>query len=339
MSRFSDRVGAVRDVDVPSRKGQRLSGHAVAVVNVQYVGLRQTYDLSIEGPWHNFVANGIVVHNSFNEFSMRYAKATDDFYVPSPGDVRSQVGKPGAYTFETVDTALAEQARDEIEAVYEHAYSAYERLVEAGLSPEVVYVEKGITVLRFIAARTFTEADLRADALRIVALLKTCHRDVARRVRGAANMFWPFHVIRDYVRLIDADAKYLELADQLEAAQVPLPIVFGHNDLLPGNVMDDGKRLWLIDWEYAGFGTAMFDLANLSSNGEFSAADDQALLGAYFDGMVDEPLLRAFIAMKTASLLREALWAMVSDVHLKMPGVDYKAHARTYLDRLDRLMA
>jgi thiamine kinase-like enzyme len=217
--------------------------------------------------------------------------------------------------------------------------SASRAAFEAGLSPEVVHVEKGITVLRFIAARTFTEADLRADALRIVALLKTCHREVARRVRGAANMFWPFHVIRDYVRLIDADAKYLELADQLEAAQVPLPIVFGHNDLLPGNVMDDGTRLWLIDWEYAGFGTAMFDLANLSSNGEFSAADDQALLGAYFDGMVDEPLLRAFIAMKTASLLREALWAMVSDVHLKTPDADYKAHARTYLDRLNKLLA
>ena len=55
----------------------------------------------------------------------------------------------------------------------------------------------------------------------------------------------------------------------LEQAQVPLPIVFGHHDLLPGNLIDDGTRLWLIDWEYGGFGTAMFDLANLSSNGGF----------------------------------------------------------------------
>jgi len=210
---------------------------------------------------------------------------------------------------------------------------------EAGLSPEIVHVEPGIIVLRFVAARTFTEADLRADALRIVALLKTCHRDVARRLRGPANMFWVFHVIRDYVRLIDADPAYLALADRLEAAQVPLPIVFGHNDLLPGNLMDDGRRLWLIDWEYAGFGTAMFDLANLSSNGEFDAAGDTALLDAYFDGKVDDGLRGAFTAMKAASLLREALWAMVSDVHLKTPGADYKAHARTYLDRLDRLMA
>ena len=225
-----------------------------------------------------------------------------------------------------------------------HVYRDRERAAsraafEAGLSPEIVHVEPGITVLRFVEGRTFTEADLRADAPRIVAMLKTCHREVADRLRGAANMFWVFHVIRDYVRLIDADTKYLTLADRLEAAQVPLPIVFGHNDLLPGNVMDDGKRLWLIDWEYAGFGTAMFDLANLSSNGEFAAADDAALLDAYFEGKADDALRRAFTAMKAASVLREALWAMVSDIHLKTPGADYQAHARTYLQRLDRLMA
>ena len=210
---------------------------------------------------------------------------------------------------------------------------------EAGLSPQIVHAGPGITVLRFIEGRTFTEADLRAEVPRIVALLKTCHREVAHSLRGAANTFWVFHVIRDYVRLIDADKKYLAMADRLERAQVPLPIVFGHNDLLPGNVMDDGKRLWLIDWEYAGFGTAMFDLANLSSNGEFTPADDKALLDAYFDGKVDDGLRGAFIAMKAASALREALWAMVSDVHLRTPGADYQAHARIYLARLGRLMA
>ena len=102
MRRHSDRIGSIDDIDVPSRKGFKLTAHPVRVVAMQYVGLRQTYDLSIEGPWHNFVANGLVVHNSFNEFSMRYAKATDDFYVPEADDVRSQVGKPGAYSFEPV---------------------------------------------------------------------------------------------------------------------------------------------------------------------------------------------------------------------------------------------
>jgi thymidylate synthase (FAD) len=74
---------------------------------------------------------------SFNEFSMRYAKATEDFYVPEPEDVRTQVGKPGAYSFEPVAPGLAEQTREELQAVYEHAYATYERLVEAGVAREL----------------------------------------------------------------------------------------------------------------------------------------------------------------------------------------------------------
>lgn len=74
---------------------------------------------------------------SFNEFSMRYAKASDDFYLPAPEDVRSQVGKPGAYTFETVDSDLATSTRTELQAVYDVAFATYERLVDAGVAREI----------------------------------------------------------------------------------------------------------------------------------------------------------------------------------------------------------
>jgi thymidylate synthase (FAD) len=74
---------------------------------------------------------------SFNEFSLRYARATDDFYVPEADDVRTQVGKPGAYSFEPVEPELAERTRDELRAVYEQAYETYERLVEAGVAREL----------------------------------------------------------------------------------------------------------------------------------------------------------------------------------------------------------
>ena len=74
---------------------------------------------------------------SFNEFSMRYARATDDFYVPEATDVRSQVGKPGAYSFEPVDAGLAEHTREELQTVYEAAYAAYTDLVERGVAREL----------------------------------------------------------------------------------------------------------------------------------------------------------------------------------------------------------
>jgi thymidylate synthase (FAD) len=135
--RHASRVGFAIDAALLQRRGFALTAHPVGVASVEYIGYRQTYDLAVDGRWHNFVANGVVVHNSFNEFSLRYARATDDFYLPEPDDVRSQVGKPGAYTFGPVDPELAERTREELQAVYDHAYATYERLVEAGVAREV----------------------------------------------------------------------------------------------------------------------------------------------------------------------------------------------------------
>ena len=75
--------------------------------------------------------------SSFNEFSLRYAKATEDFYVPEPEDVRTQVGKPGAYSFEPVSDEVAETTREELRRVYETAFAAYEQLVELGVAREL----------------------------------------------------------------------------------------------------------------------------------------------------------------------------------------------------------
>ena len=75
--------------------------------------------------------------SSFNEFSLRYAKATEDFYIPAPEDVRTQVGKPGSYSFEPVSDEVAETTRAELRQVYEAAYATYERLVELGVAREL----------------------------------------------------------------------------------------------------------------------------------------------------------------------------------------------------------
>jgi thymidylate synthase (FAD) len=86
-----------------------------------------------------FVAREWMRHRigSFNEFSLRYAKATDDFYVPALEDVRTQVGKPGAYTFEPVGDELARRTLDELRKVYDAAYETYTSLVEQGVAREL----------------------------------------------------------------------------------------------------------------------------------------------------------------------------------------------------------
>ena len=136
--RFESFIGRAKEMaELPAPKGYRLVARPVAVVSVKYLGMQQTYDLCVEGPWHNFIGNGMVVHNSFNEESARYHKLADDFYVPEPEAVRSQVGKPGAYTFEPVGDELATETRERLRRVYSEVYSEYNTMIEQGVAKEV----------------------------------------------------------------------------------------------------------------------------------------------------------------------------------------------------------
>jgi thiamine kinase-like enzyme len=112
-------------------------------------------------------------------------------------------------------------------------------------------------------------------------------------------------------------------------------IVFGHNDLLAANLIDDDQRLWLIDWDYAGFNTPLFDLANLASNNELSPDLETQLLQHYFGESPGRELRRSFLAMKCASLLRESLWGAVSRLTSSIV-FDYAAYAADYLGRFEQ---
>jgi thiamine kinase-like enzyme len=213
----------------------------------------------------------------------------------------------------------------------------------AGFAPELEFAEPGVMVSHYLGSRTFGDADVRENLDRVAALVRRFHEDMPAHVTGAGFMFWVFHVIRDYARTLGLGGsrltgqlpRYLALAAEMEKAQAPLPIVFGHNDLLPANILDTGNRLWLIDFEYAGFSTAMFDLAGLSSNAGFTGEESEALLAAYFRAPPTAELKRSLAAMQCASLLREAMWSMVSELHLDAPGVDYVAYTGENLERFE----
>lgn len=214
---------------------------------------------------------------------------------------------------------------------------------EAGFAPKVEFAEPGVMVSTFLGARTFCPEDVRANRLRIARLVRAFHEEMPKHVSGAGFMFWVFHVNRDYARTLEAGKSrmtdrlpgFLALNDALEAAQQPQPIVFGHNDLLPANFLDDGRKLWLIDFEYAGFNTAMFDLAGAASNAGMSTGESEELLAEYFGQQPDETLKRSHAAMQCASLLREAMWSMVSELHLSAPGADYATYTAENLARLE----
>jgi thiamine kinase-like enzyme len=215
----------------------------------------------------------------------------------------------------------------------------------AGISPEVIHAEPGALVLRYIEGRTLSPEDIRDPAMlaRIVPLIRRCHHGIPEHLRGPVLAFWVFHVIRDYghtlragnSRLLARLPELLTRTAYLEQRVGPVELVFGHNDLLAANFIDDGERLWLIDWDYAGFNSPLFDLGGLASNNELDPAAEDRLLEMYFERPVDETLRQRYRAMKCASLLRESLWSLVSELHSTL-DFDYVAYSDENLARFER---
>ena len=218
----------------------------------------------------------------------------------------------------------------------------------AGLSPKVVHAEPGILVLDFIEGRTLTPEDVRnpANLERLIDMVRRCHREIPQYLRGPGAMFWVFHVVRDYGHTLrEGNSRHtprlsdlLPRAARLEAAVGPVDVVFGHNDLLAANFIDDGKRLWLVDWEYAGFNSPLFDLGGLASNSELSTEQAEQALQLYFGRPVDDELRRRAAAMTAASLLRETMWSMVSEIYSTV-DFDYGAYTAENLRRFEAAYA
>ncbi|WP_299131931.1 choline/ethanolamine kinase family protein [uncultured Amaricoccus sp.] len=195
----------------------------------------------------------------------------------------------------------------------------------AGISPRVIHAEAGALVLEFIEGRVLTPPEVRDPVRlpRILDLVARAHREIPRHLRGPVLAFWVFHVIRDYAaRLAEEGSGHaphlpvlLAAAERLEAAVGPIDLVFGHNDLLAANLIDDGARLWLIDWDYAGFNSPLFDLGGLASMNALDAAQEVWMLETYFQRPLDDQLGHRYRAMKCAALLRETMWSMISESH------------------------
>ena len=115
-----------------------LVSHPVQVASVTFTGMKQTYDLSVDGPWHNFVANGFVVHNSFNEQSARYSEIPDHFFVSIRDAVREQIGSPGKYSFTTIeDDAVALRTMELLEQTQRDCFDRYREMLDMGVAKEL----------------------------------------------------------------------------------------------------------------------------------------------------------------------------------------------------------
>ena len=209
----------------------------------------------------------------------------------------------------------------------------------AGISPAVLYAAPGLLVIDFIEGRTLSAPDLQQEVLldQALDLVIRTHRDLPKFLRGASLTFWVFQVLRDYTATLVAGASphaavlpgLMGEAAALEVAVGRIEMVFGHNDLLPANFLHDGARMWLVDWDYAGWGSPLFDLGGLAANNGLSEAQERRMLIRYY-GALEPGLMQRYRAMKAAAALREAMWSMVSEIHSKL-AFDYAAYTAANL--------
>ena len=204
-----------------------------------------------------------------------------------------------------------------------------------GIAPALIHRDEGLLVSRYVAGQTLTSASLHDLAMirDVGRTLRRLHdgRDV---VTGLVLYFCPFQTIRTYAqtavalkaRLPDDAHNLLDDARLLANRIGPFRPVLCHNDLLPANMITSAGRLWLVDWEYAGMGHPIFDLASVSANAGLGDDEEAALLASY-QGEIDPRELDLIRVFKAASLLREALWAVIQTATSEL-DFDYQGYAR-----------
>ena len=195
---------------------------------------------------------------------------------------------------------------------------------DIGVSPQIRHSEPGLAIVEFIPGGCLRMEDMEGhpkNLNNIVELLKRLHQG-SSHVHGSLTYFWPFQVIRNYVnvgqskgsRLMDVLPEIIRINNLIESTVQPYTPVFTHNDTVPQNFMfDDENNIWLIDWDYGGYGHPMFDLVGVSCNADMSEESEAELFEMYY-GTVDDATHRQLTAFKLALNLREYMWGMVQEV-------------------------
>jgi thiamine kinase-like enzyme len=210
-----------------------------------------------------------------------------------------------------------------------------------GVGPEVTAFirPEGYLVTRFIEGLPVSD-----EAVHQAATQRRVGESLRRIHDGPPipGLFIPFRIVEAYRALAAARGVAIppvfELAQsfarRIELAFLSNPIEMRpcHNDLLNANFIDDGTRIRIVDWEYAGMGDPFFDLGNFSVNHGLTPDEDAEVLRAY-EGDVRRDRLARLTLMRTMSDFREAMWGVLQQ-GISTLDVDFVAYAGEHFERL-----
>jgi len=210
---------------------------------------------------------------------------------------------------------------------------------EIGIGPEVFYViePEGYLVTSFIEGQLPSPEELGQpnNIRRVADVISQIHK-----MDPIPETFSPFRVVEDSTKIahrfkVNFPGNFNWLLEQMNAAETallksPFTPRLCHNDLLNANFLDDGQ-IRILDWEYAGIGDPVFDLANFSVHHEFTDEQDRWLLERYF-GKVTTANWARIKLLKVTSDFREGMWAMVQ-IGISKLDFNFRAYADKYFAR------
>jgi len=213
----------------------------------------------------------------------------------------------------------------------------------AGVSPRVVHQlsDVNVLVLEFIHGETLTVPAMQRPRMptQIARVLKQLH--AGPRFLREFNIF---RLTRQYLQIarrqrIRTPGDYLRYMPQVERIEAafthrPVPTVPCHNDLLAANFLDDGQRLWLIDFEYSGNNDATFELGNTCQELQFDEPRIAEMCAAYFGDAYPDKLCR----MKLNMILCDVGWSLWAAIQTAVSTIEFDFWVWA-VDRWDRARA
>jgi thiamine kinase-like enzyme len=207
-----------------------------------------------------------------------------------------------------------------------------------GITPKQVYTESDVLVMDFIDGTTFDAGMAQENIFRILEPVKKLHQQGTQAIRGPVLGFSVFHVARHYKKLLDENEcrsaaelpRLMKISRELESTVGAITPALCHNDLLSANFIDDGNKIWIIDWEHGGFNTPLFDLANIASNSVFPEELELKMLENYYGESVSDETWKRFKAFRVASHQRETMWSMIAEIYSQLDE-DYLAYTEKNL--------
>ena len=221
---------------------------------------------------------------------------------------------------------------------------------KAGVSPDVVYVDAGTGVM--VTRLVDGAVTMSPEKFKSIAGAPARAGQVLRKLHASGAVFnfrfELFAMIDDYLKIlatkdVNLPDGYHDVVREAESVRAalnahPLPIAACHCDPLCENFLDARRRMWVVDWEYSGMNDPMWDLGDLSVEGHFNEAQDEAMIHAYFGGEPSDSERGRIVIYKAMCDLLWTLWGLIQHAN-KNPVDDFWAYSVNRFERCKTLMA